>query len=126
MTMAAPATKPRKPNTLSRQVARLAASHQISKRRQANSGPKTATIQYFAAPSSKKPGPNRAASISKASKTAGQALSGRTCLREPSGELGRSGVLSSVVRSFMRIVVEQTNLPRQADLPPQTHPEPPF
>src|SRR5438309_7583809 len=102
MVIAALATRPREPNTLSRQVARLAASHQISKRRQPNSGPKTPTIQYFAAPSSEMPGPNRAASISRASRNAGQALSGRNCLREPSGVLGRSGAFSSVVRSFMR------------------------
>ncbi len=35
-TIAAPATKPRKPNTRSRQVALLAASHQITKSRQLN------------------------------------------------------------------------------------------
>lgn len=64
--------------------------------------PKTATIQYFAAPSSERPGPNRAASISRASRNPGQALSGRNCLREPSGVLGRFGAFSSVVRSFMR------------------------
>src|SRR5438105_6063022 len=102
MVIAALATSPRKPNNLSRQVARLAASHQISKRRQPNSGPKTATIQYFAAPSSEMPGPNRVASISRASRNAGQALSGRNVLRESSGALGRSGAFSSVVRSFMR------------------------
>ena len=102
MVLAALATRPRKPNNLSHQVARLAASHQISKRRQPNSGPKTATIQYFAAPSSEMPGPNRAASIRRPSRNAGQALSGRNCLREPSGVLGRSGAFSSVVRSFMR------------------------
>src|SRR5438477_12775717 len=110
MAIAALAIRPRKPNNLSRQVARLAASHQISKSRQPNSGPKTATIQYFAAPSSKIPGPNRAASITEASRNAGQALSGRNGLREPSGALGRSGVLFSVVRSFMQILVEQTTL----------------
>src|SRR6266568_4416901 len=127
MVIAALATRPRKPNNLSRQVARLAASHQISKRRQPNSGPKTAIIQYFAAPSSEMPGPNRAASIRTASRNAGQALSGRNCLRDPSGVLGRSGAFSSVVRSFMRrspvaIVVEQTSLRLQENLPPQTHP----
>src|SRR5438445_2404682 len=102
MVLAALATRPRKPNNLSRQVARLAASQQITKRRQPNNGPKTATIQYFAAPSSEMPGPNRVASIRRASRNAGQALSGRNCLREPSGALGRSGAFSSVVRSFMR------------------------
>src|SRR6266436_8951816 len=102
MVIAALAARPRKPNKLSRQVARLAASHQIIKRTQPNSGPKTATIQYFAAPSSEMPGPNRVASISRASRNAGQALSGRNGLREPSGVLGRSGAFSSVVRSFMR------------------------
>src|SRR5439155_12201255 len=102
MVLAALATRPRKPNNLSRQVARLAASHQISKRRQPNSGPKTATIQYFEAPSSEMPGPNRAASIRRASRNAGQARSGRNRLGEPSGELGRSGAFSPVVRSFMR------------------------
>src|SRR6267378_3764916 len=102
MAIAALATRPRKPNNLSRQVARLAASHQISKRRQPNSGPKTATIQYLAAPSSEMPGPNRVASIRRATRNAGQALSGRNCLREASGVLGRSGAFSSVVRSFMR------------------------
>src|SRR6266542_2967398 len=102
MVIAALATKPRKPNNLSRQVARLAASHQISKRRQPNSGPKTATIQYFAAPSSERPGPNRAPSIGKATRNAGQALIGQNCLRELSEVLGRSGAFSSVVRSFMR------------------------
>ncbi|MDB6109730.1 MAG: hypothetical protein JWR69_1480, partial [Pedosphaera sp.] len=74
------------------------------------------------APSSEMPGPNRAASIRRASRNAGQALSGRNCLREPSGGLGRSGAFSSVVRSLMRILVEQTNLRRQENLPPQTHP----
>src|SRR5258708_40241716 len=122
MVIAALATRPRKPNNLSRQVARLAASHQISKRRQPNIGPKTDTIQYFVAPSSEMPGPNRAASISRASRNAGQALSGRNCLREPSGVLGRSGAFSSVVRSFMSIVVEQPSLRLQGNLPPQTHP----
>ena len=102
MVIAALATRPRKPNNLSRQVARLAASHQISKSRQANSGPKTATIQYFAAPSSEMPGPNRAASIRRASRNAGQALSGRNCFRESSGALGRSGAFSCVFKSFMR------------------------
>src|SRR5258706_16351135 len=43
MVIAALATRPRKPNNLSRQVARLAPSHQINKRRQPNNGPKTAT-----------------------------------------------------------------------------------
>ena len=100
-----------KPNNLSRQVARLAASHQISKRRQLNSGPKTATIQYFAAPSSEMPGPNRAASISRASKNAGQALSGRNCLCKPSGGPGRSGAFSSVVRSFMQRFSVDCNRP---------------
>src|SRR5712672_699385 len=121
MVTAALATRPRKPNNLSRQVARLAASHQISKSRQPNNGPKTATIQYFV-PSSEMAGPNRAASIRRASRNAGQALSGRNCLREPSGVLGRSGAFSSVVRSFISIVVEQTSLRLQGNLPTQTHP----
>src|SRR6266436_4870013 len=102
MVIAALAIRPRKPNKLSRQVARLAASHQITKRRQPNNGPKTDTIQYFAAPSSEMPGPKRVASIRRATRSAGQALSGRNCLREPSGVLGRSGAFSFVVRSFMR------------------------
>src|SRR5436190_19928404 len=100
--MAAVAIRPRKPNTLSRHVARLAASHQITRRRQHNSGPNTDTIQYLAPPPSNMSGPNRAATISKASSIAGHARSGRKCLREPSEVLGRSGAFSFVARSFMR------------------------
>src|SRR5215213_2235477 len=102
MVMAAVAPRPRKPNTLSRHVARLAASHQITRSRQHKSGPNTDTIQYFAPPPSIMSGPNRAATIRKASRNAGQALSGRNGLRAPSGVLGCSGVFSCVVRSFMR------------------------
>src|SRR5438128_2349515 len=125
MAIAPLATRPRKPNNLSRQVARLAASHQISKRRQPNSGPKTATIQYFEDPSSEMPGPNRAASISRASRNAGQALSGPNL--SPSGGPGRSGAFSPVVRSFMRrflsIAVEQRSLRLQENLAAPTHPK---
>src|SRR5207249_8896812 len=126
MVSAALATRPRKPNNVSRQVARLAASHQISKRRQLNSGPKTATIQYFAAPSSERPGPNRAATIRRASRNAGQALSGRNCLREPSGCWGVPEhflpLSDHSCGDLLSIVVEQTSLRLQENLPPQTHP----
>src|SRR5690242_9659558 len=81
--IATPAMIPRKPKTRSRQVARLAASHQITRSRQHNSGPKTATIQYFVAPPSETLGPYRAATIRTANTRAGHALSGRNVLPEP-------------------------------------------
>src|ERR1043166_3239594 len=127
MAITALAITPRNPNNLSRQVARLAASHQINKKRQPRSGPKTDTIQYFAAPSSKTPGPNRAASIRTGSKNAGHALSGRHCLRELSVVSVRSGAFSFVVRSFMcalvSIAVEQRSRARQENLPSRRDPE---
>src|SRR4051812_12877767 len=57
-TMAAPPINPKTPNPLPRHVARLAATHQITKSKQHSSGPNTEAIQYFAEPFSNSPGPN--------------------------------------------------------------------
>src|SRR6476659_1690330 len=102
MLIVAAAARLRKPNNLARQFARLAASHQTSNNKQHRSGPKTAAIQYLAAPSSKMAGPNRAGSISSANKSAGHALSGRNVLRKPAAAAG-SGTLTDVMGSFIAI-----------------------
>src|SRR5258708_35949257 len=70
------ATSPRKPKTRSFQVARLAASHQITSSRQQTIGPIMANIQYFAKPPSRNAGTNRAAIITTTRNTAGQTRRG--------------------------------------------------
>ena len=93
---------PKNPKTLSRQVALLAASHQIRMSRPHNVGPNTAAIQYFAAPSSNRPGPNRAPSIRATSVTAGQVRNGRK-LRGGALSVGVGAMVSPgfAVGSFM-------------------------
>jgi hypothetical protein len=97
------ATSPRKPNNRSRQVARLAASHQMSRRRQQRRGPKTEIIQYFAIESAETSGPNLPASMSSANNTAGHALNGRNV-----GVLAESILCSEMAcscsRSFIRVI----------------------
>src|SRR4051794_31208392 len=72
------ATSPRNPNTRSFQVARLAASHQMTSRRQQAIGPIMATIQYLASPPSRNAGKNRATIIATTRTTPGQTRRGRT------------------------------------------------
>src|SRR2546425_12378248 len=66
------AASPRKPKTRSFQVARLAASHQITSSRQQTIGPIMANIQYFAKPPSRNAGTNRVIIIKATRTTAGQ------------------------------------------------------
>src|SRR6266516_3514451 len=66
------AASPRKPKTRSFQVARLAASHQITSSRQQTIGPIMANIQYFAKPPSRNLGTNRVTIIKATRITAGQ------------------------------------------------------
>src|SRR3989442_9162326 len=66
------AASPRKPKTRSFQVARLAASHQITRSRQQTIGPIMANIQYFAKPPSRNAGTNRVIIIKATRITAGQ------------------------------------------------------
>src|SRR5436190_19076257 len=73
----APAS-PRKPKTRSFQVARLAASHQITSSAQQAIGPIMANIQYFARPPSRNAGTNRAIIITTTRITAGQTRRART------------------------------------------------
>src|SRR6266516_1494974 len=68
---------PRKPKTRSFQVARLAASHQITSSRQQTIGPIMANIQYFAKPPSRNAGANRVITIKATRTTAGQTRRGR-------------------------------------------------
>src|SRR6266704_6580106 len=66
------AMSPRKPKTRSFQVARLAASHQITSSRQQTIGPIMANIQYFAKPPSRNAGTNRVIIIKATRIAAGQ------------------------------------------------------
>src|SRR4051812_5985976 len=95
MSTAAPII-PSKPNSLSRHVALLAASHQIRISTQHNSGPNTAAIQYFDPPCSNSEGPNRAPSISTTNSTAGQVRNG----------LNFRGTAASVLIVSPELVVE--------------------
>src|ERR1044071_6543825 len=72
MVSANTAARPRKPKTRSFQVARLAASHQISSSRQQIIGPIMANIQYLAKPPSRNAGKNRVIIINATRITAGQ------------------------------------------------------
>src|SRR5437773_12507783 len=71
------ATSPRNPKTRSFQVARLAASHQISNSRQQTIGPIMANIQYLAKPPSRNAGANRVITIKATRITAGQTRKAR-------------------------------------------------
>ena len=68
---------PRKPDSRSFQVARLALSHQINMSKEHKRGPNTATIQCLESPPSSSVGANLAASISALKRTAGQMRSAR-------------------------------------------------
>src|SRR5436309_10906690 len=72
ITIANTAASPRKPKTRSFQVARLAASHQITSSKQQTIGPIMANIQYFAKPPSRNLGTNRMIIIKATRITAGQ------------------------------------------------------
>src|SRR5213594_4854945 len=71
------AASPRKPKTRSFQVARLAASHQITRSRQQTIGPIMANIQYLAKPPSRNAGTNRVITIKATRITAGQTRKAR-------------------------------------------------
>src|SRR5436190_10914256 len=110
---AAAAMIPRKPKSLSRQVALLAVSHQIRMSRQHNIGPNTATIQYFEAPSSNSAGPNRAANIRTTRSTAGQVRNERNFRGSAVSVIMVSSEL--LVESFMTYsLVEHTKRSQQA------------
>src|ERR1041385_3285272 len=72
ITIANTAASPRKPKTPSFQVARLAASHQMTSSRQQTIGPSMANIQYLAKPPSRNLGTNRVIIIKATRITAGQ------------------------------------------------------
>src|SRR5438552_10583757 len=71
------AASPRKPKTRSFQVARLAASHQMTSSRQQTIGPIMANIQYLAKPPSRNLGTNRVIIIKATRITAGQTRKAR-------------------------------------------------
>src|SRR5262245_24494031 len=88
------ATSPRKPKTRSFQVARLAASHQITRKRQQSIGPIMATIQYLDKPPSRNAGTNRATIIKATRITAGQTRRARKT-DDLTGELDSVGAASA-------------------------------
>src|SRR6185503_2286142 len=88
------ATSPRKPKRRSFQVARLAASHQISSSRQQSIGPIMANIQYLAKPPSRNAGTNRVTIIKATRITAGQTRRAREA-DGLTGELDSAGAASA-------------------------------
>src|SRR6266498_3042993 len=87
------AASPRKPKTRSFQVARLAASHQITSSRQQTIGPIMANIQYLAKPPSRNAGTNRVIIIKATRITAGQTRRAREA-EGLTGELAPAGAAS--------------------------------
>src|SRR2546430_4207528 len=95
---------PRKPRTRSFQVARLAASHQISRSRQQSIGPIMATIQYLAKPPSRYAGAKRATIISRTRNTPGQTRKGRKFDRL-TGELDSAGGAWSLTVQILLLTI---------------------
>src|SRR6266498_4157523 len=95
------AASPRKPKTRSFQVARLAASHQITSSRQQTIGPIMANIQYLAKPPSRNVGTNRVIIIKATRITAGQTRSAREA-DGLTGELRAASVLLLMIEILLQ------------------------